>query len=163
MSDVSNQSGPGLDPGPLAEGKAPDHVRGRSSAVLIFWIIAGWVGFCLLPWYMVEDGIWSFEWLVDGYPFDEDYAPGLFLIGQGEKLWLAPILLLPLPSFRFSHWAGPSLIPLYAKLLILAGALGFGWLIAQGFSIGIRGFNYGWLEALFGDWATASSAWAMAR
>ena len=61
--------------------------------VLIFWVIAGWVGYCLLPWYMVEDGFWSFGWLLDGYPFDEDYAPGAFLIAQGEKLWLAPMLV----------------------------------------------------------------------
>ena len=60
--------------------------------VLIFWVIAGWVGYCLLPWYMVEDGFWSFGWLLDGYPFDEDYAPGAFLIAQGEKLWLAPLI-----------------------------------------------------------------------
>ncbi|MCR9110710.1 iron ABC transporter permease [Marivita sp. XM-24bin2] len=117
--------------------------------VLIFWIIAGWVGFCLLPWYMVEDGLWSFQWLFDGYPFDEDYAPALFLIAQGEKLWLAPLLvplLMPLLVMR-----RPKADPLYARVLILSGALGFGWLIAQGFSIGIRGFNYDWLEALFGD------------
>ena len=34
--------------------------------VLIFCVIAGWVGYCLLPWYMVEDGLWSFVWLLDG-------------------------------------------------------------------------------------------------
>ena len=117
--------------------------------VLIFWIIAGWVGFCLLPWYMVEDGIWSFEWLFDGYPFDEDFAPGLFLISQGEKLWLAPLLIpLALPLLVLRRAKSD---PLYARILVLSGALGFGWLIAQGFSIGIRGFNYDWLEVLFGD------------
>lgn len=117
--------------------------------VLIFWIVAGWVGYCLLPWYMVEGGLWSFEWLVDGYPFDEDYAPAAFLIGQGEKLWLAPLLIplaLPLLVMRRSKSD-----PLYAQILILSGTLGFGWLIAQGFSIGIRGFNYDWLSSLFGD------------
>ena len=99
--------------------------------VLIFWIIAGWVGFCLLPWYMVEDGIWSFEWLFDGYPLDEDYAPGLFLIGQGEKLWLAPLLIpLALPLLVLRRTKSD---PIYARILILSGALGFGWLIAQGF------------------------------
>ncbi|WP_299741465.1 iron ABC transporter permease [uncultured Tateyamaria sp.] len=116
---------------------------------LIFWIIAGWVGFCLLPWYMVENGLWSFEWLFDGYPFDADYAPGLFLTVQGEKLWLAPLLIplsLPLLALR-----RPKSDPFYAKILILAGTLGFGWLIFQGFSIGIRGFNFEWQEALFGD------------
>ena len=68
---------------------------------MIFWIVAGWVGFCILPWYGVEDGFFAFEWLIDGYPFDEDYAPAAFLIGQGEKLWLAP-LILPLITSLFA-------------------------------------------------------------
>ena len=63
-----------------------DDTTKTTHPVLIFWVIAGWVGFCLLPWYMVDGGLWSFEWLLDGYPFDEDYAPAAFLIGQGEKL-----------------------------------------------------------------------------
>ncbi|SMX50031.1 ABC transporter permease [Maliponia aquimaris] len=117
--------------------------------VLIFWILAGWVGFLLLPWYGVEDGFFTFEWLVDGWPFDEDYAPAAFLIGQGEKLWLAPLLLpLALPLLILNRRKSD---PLYAQVLILAGSLGFGWLIAQGFAIGIRGFNFAWLTALFGD------------
>ncbi|WP_413842996.1 ABC transporter permease [Tateyamaria sp.] len=116
---------------------------------MIFWIVAGWVGFCILPWYGVEDGFFAFEWLVDGYPFDEDYAPAAFLIGQGEKLWLAP-LILPLITSLFALRRKKS-DPLYAKILIASGAIGFGWLIAQGFGIGIRGFNFEWLTALFGD------------
>nr|WP_245224441.1 iron ABC transporter permease [Ruegeria sp. HKCCE4150] len=116
---------------------------------MIFWIIIGWVGYVLLPWYMVEDGLWSFQWLFSGYPFDEDFAPALFLIGQGEKLWLAPLLIpLALPILVLGK---PKSDPIYAKILILAGALGFGWLIAQGFGIGIRGFNFDWLKALFGE------------
>ncbi len=116
---------------------------------MTFWVIAGWVGFCLLPWYMVEDGLLSFEWLRDGYPFDEDYAPAAFLIAQGKKLWLAPLLVaLILPLFALRR---PKSDPWFARLLILSGAFGFGWLIAQGFSIGIRGFNFDWLEAVFGD------------
>ncbi|MEP1200808.1 MAG: iron ABC transporter permease [Tateyamaria sp.] len=116
---------------------------------LIFWIVAGWVGFCILPWYGVEDGFFAFEWLIDGYPFDEDYAPAAFLIGQGEKLWLAP-LIIPLITSLFALRRKKS-DPLYAKILIASGAIGFGWLIAQGFGIGIRGFNFEWLTALFGD------------
>ncbi len=53
--------------------------------VLIFWIIAGWVGFVVLPWYGIEDGFFTFEWLIDGYPFDEDYAPAAFLIWRRAK------------------------------------------------------------------------------
>ena len=115
--------------------------------MLIFWIAAGLVGFCLLPWYGVED-FFEFEWLLDGYPFDDDYAPGVFLIGQGEKLWLAPLvipLLLPLAAI-----GRRKTDPLYGKILILAGALGFGWLIIQGFSIGIRGWNFAWMNEVFG-------------
>ncbi len=116
--------------------------------VLIFWIIAGWVGFVLLPWYGVED-FFAFEWLVDGYPFDDDYAPAAFLIGQGQKLWLAPMLIgLALPLLALGR---PKTDPAYAKLLILAGTIGFGWLILQGFAIGIRGWNFEWAKALFGD------------
>ena len=117
--------------------------------VLILWIVAGWVGCALLPWYGVEDGFFRFEWLIDGYPLDEDYAPATFLIAQGKKLWLAP-LFLPLIAPLFVLRRNKT-DPLYSVVLILAGGLGFAWLIAQGFGIGIRGFNYQWLTALFGD------------
>ena len=120
-----------------------------ASPALIFWIIAGWVGYLALPWYGIEDGFFTFEWLIDGYPLDGDYAPAAFLIGQGDKLWLAPLvlpMLLPLLALRLKK-SDPN----YARLLILSGALGFAWLIAQGFGIGIRGFNFEWLKALFGD------------
>lgn len=118
-------------------------------SVLIFWIIAGWVGFVLLPWYGVEDGLWSFVWLFDGYPFDADYAPAAILIGQGEKLWLTPLIIpLALPILALMR---PKSDPAYAKILILSGTLGFAWLIAQGFGIGLRGFTFDWLTALFGD------------
>ena len=123
--------------------------RTATQPALIFWIVAGWVGYCLLPWYGVEDGFFTFEWLVDGYPFDDDYAPAAILIAQGEKLWLAP-LLIPLITSVFALGRKKS-DPFYAKILILSGAVGFGWLIAQGFGIGIRGFNFDWLNALFGE------------
>ena len=63
------------------------------------WLVAGLLGYFVLPWYLLEDGLFSFEWLFDGYPFDTDYAPAAFLLFQGEKVWLAPIvvpLLMPL-------------------------------------------------------------------
>ncbi|MGJ8615486.1 MAG: ABC transporter permease [Sulfitobacter sp.] len=119
-----------------------------SNAVLVFWIIAGLVGFFLLPWYGVED-FFTFEWLTGGYPFDADYAPGAFLIAQGEKLWLAPLLLPLLAPLAVLKRRKTD--PIYAKILILAGAFGFGWLILQGFAIGIRGWNFAWASALFGD------------
>ncbi len=119
----------------------------KTFPVLIFWIVVGWVGFLILPWYGIED-FWTFEWLVDGYPWDSDYAPGIFLIAQGEKLWLAP-LLIPLILSLFAIRLDKT-HTYYSRLLILAGSLGFAWLIAQGFGIGLRGWSYDWLEAAFG-------------
>ena len=119
-----------------------------SQPVLLLWILVGWAGFLLLPWYLVDGGLFSGQWLVDGYPFDKNYAPAVFLIGQGEKLWLAPLLIpLVMPLFVLNR---PKNDPLYAKVLILTGVIGFSWLIIQGFSIGIRGWNFDWLTTLFG-------------
>ena len=117
----------------------------KNHPALIFWISAGWFALFVLPWYGIED-FWTFEWLVDGYPLDDDYAPVAFLVAQGEKLWLAPLVLIALLAIEKTKTH-----PLYAKSLILAGALGFGWIIAQGFGIGIRGFNFEWLKAVFGE------------
>lgn len=122
---------------------------GRTPPVLLFWLAAGWLGLSVLPWYGVEDGFFSFQWRLDGWPLDEDYAPVLSLILQGEKPWLVP-LFLPMIVATFAIRV-PKTNTGYANLLLLAGALGFAWVIIQGFSIGIRGFNYDWMEAVFGE------------
>lgn len=120
----------------------------RTHPALLFWIAAGWVGFLLFPWYGIED-FWTFGWLVHGYPMDSDFAPAAFLIAQGKKLWLVPIIL-PL-IVAFGAIGRPKSDPLYSRSLILAGAFGFAWVIAQGFGIGIQGFNFDWLTTLFGE------------
>ncbi|MEM6595899.1 MAG: iron ABC transporter permease [Pseudomonadota bacterium] len=129
--------------------KAAKNTDGRTPPVLLFWLAAGWIGLCVLPWYGVEDGFFSFQWLMDGWPLDDDYAPVLSLILQGEKLWLAP-LFLPMIFATFAIRV-PKTHKGYANLLLFAGALGFSWVIIQGFSIGIRGFNYDWMKAVFGE------------
>jgi len=116
--------------------------------VLGWWLIIV-IGYLLLPWYVIEDGFWSFEWLWDGYPHDSDYAPAVFLIAQGEKLWLAPFALLSLPALlavflgRQHRW--------FANLLVISGLGGLAWMAMQGFGIGLRGFNFEVLNALFGE------------
>ena len=57
---------------------------------LILWQLTGLLGLVAVPWYAIEDGFWNFEWLFDGYPFDSDYAPLLFLFLEGEAPWLWP-------------------------------------------------------------------------
>ncbi len=113
------------------------------------WLAVGWLAFCVLPWYGIEDGFFAFDWLFDGYPFDPDYAPALFLIANGEKLWLAPLalfLILPLAT-----WNRVRSSRVFSTILIAAGAGGLAWLLLQGFAIGIRGWQFEWLGALFGD------------
>jgi len=125
------------------------NVTNPTRPVLILWIIAGWVGYCLLPWYGIEDGFFSFGWVFDGYPLDSDYAPAAFLLIQGEKLWLSPVLILL--AFPITLIGLRKSDPLFARGLILIGGIGFFWLFAQGFGIGIRGYNFAWLESLLGD------------
>jgi iron(III) transport system permease protein len=115
---------------------------------VLLWLSIGAAGYCLLPWYTLEDGFWGFEWLFDGYPFDTDYAPGLFLLIQGEKPWLWPLaalLLVPLAT-----WGRVKSDPAYGRFLLLAGGAGFFWLLAQGFAIGIRGWQFENLQLVFG-------------
>ena len=132
-------------------GGQPDTLASSHSGIngtIALWLAVGLAGFCLLPWYVLEDGFWSFEWL-DGYPFDSDYAPALFLLIQNQKLWLAPLLpclllpLLVLGKDKNHHW--------FNRLLIAAGICGLGYLLLQGFGIGIRGWNFEWASNLFGE------------
>lgn len=117
------------------------------------WFVLGLVGFCLLPWYVQEDGFWTFEWLVGGYPFDTDYAPALFLLLQGEKLWLSPLLpclLLPVAGLLKSHDISAKAATRRANILLLAGLVGLLWVAIQGYGIGLRGWNFEALNQLFG-------------
>lgn len=115
---------------------------------VILWMAVGWVGFALLPWYGV-DGFFGLSWLFDGYPLDSEVAPALFLNLQGQKLWLAPLGFLLLAPFLL--WRRPKSDPVFGRLLILVGAAGFAWLLVQGFSIGLRGWQFDWLNRLFGE------------
>jgi iron(III) transport system permease protein len=109
----------------------------------------GWLGFAVLPWYGLDSNFFTLSWLLNGYPFNGDVAPALFLVLQGEKPWLAPMgMLLAAP---FLLWGREKSDPLFAALLIAIGAAGFSWLLFQGFAIGLQGFQFDWLTALFGE------------
>lgn len=119
----------------------------------LLWLVLGIVGFCILPWYVQEDGFWGFEWLIDGYPFDPDYAPALFLILQGEKLWLSPLLIwlvMPLAGVLWLSGSTQSRALRRANILLVAGVAGLLWLAIQGYGIGLRGWNFDALTQLFG-------------
>ena len=121
--------------------------RSGFDRTVALWLAVVWVSLLILPWYTLEDGFFSFEWL-DGYPLDTDYAPALFLIGQGEKLWLAPLFIFAAMPLALSGRIKSD--PLFARILIVAGLGGLTWLMVQGFAIGIRGWQLQSLEAWFG-------------
>ena len=116
---------------------------------VVLWTAVGLIGYALLPWYGIDGNFFTLGWLFDGYPFDDDAAPAVFLNLRGEKSWLAPLgafLLLPLAlaGRRKSE-------PVFGYLLIAVGLAGGAWFLLQGFGIGLRGFQWQWLNALFGE------------
>ena len=130
-------------------GRLPARVAGASTnTTVLIWLIAGLIAFVLLPWYVQEDGFWSFVWLFEGYPYDTDYAPAAFLLAQGQKLWLAPLALFLLIPFAIlgRHKSDP----VFATVLLICGIGGLGWLMLQGFTITIGGWRWAFLESLFG-------------
>lgn len=119
---------------------------GGTAAAL--WLAIGIVGLCVLPWYMLEDGFWSVEWL-SAWPLDAEAAPAIVLIFSGEAPWLAPLpILLSLPFFVLGRDRRATS---FGLVLLVVGALGLFWLFAQGFAIGHRGWNAEWLETVFGE------------
>ena len=109
-------------------------------------LAAGWLGFVLLPWYMLEDGLWSFSWLAS-YP-DPDTAPALVQgLVHGRWWLLPPVVALIAPLLVSRRPRGDRLA---GTVMAAAGLFGLAWLLLQGFSIGARGWSQPWLTEMFG-------------
>src|SRR5688572_33410250 len=106
----------------------------KRTAILI---AAGMIAFLLLPWYGIEEGFFSTEWIWF-YPLDPESAPAPIQIFAHGRIWLLPYLLfLALPIFS-------------RRLLLIAGIAGLAYGALQGFSIGALGWSFEFLEALLG-------------
>ncbi|MGO4704858.1 ABC transporter permease [Microvirga sp. 2MCAF38] len=110
------------------------------SRATLGWIILGWIGYALLPW----------------YGFDSTATPTLaeyFVGGSGLVLglkgawWLLPILTPLLIALR--PLTGGSR-QTDADWVIAAGLLGLALIILQGFTIGLNGWTFEALKNLFG-------------
>ena len=112
------------------------------------WLVVGIASYLLLPWYVIEDGFWDINWIIDGFPFDDATAPAILqatLYGKGWLLPIAGFLLAPLLVL-----GRKKTDPLYGNMLIVAGAGGFVYVLLQGFSIGIGGWEFEIFKSLFG-------------
>ena len=104
------------------------------------WLAVAWIGFLILPWYALEDGLLGGVWPVDflGAAAAPAWAQA-WLHGRGWLLVLAiPLLLATTAGARRS------------RLTVLAGALGLALLLAEGFAITHRGWGFETLVALTG-------------
>ena len=109
----------------------------RSSLTL--WVAAAWVSVLLLPWY----------WLT---AFDGSVLNGsLSLVGlivSGKQNWLA-ILILPLLPLSLAVFSGITQRQ-RAIVLTLTAVLAMILCLAQGFAIGLKGWDWTWLGGVFG-------------
>jgi len=111
------------------------------SRATLGWIVLGWVGFALLPWYGFERS---------AVPTVTDYVIGGSALVHGLKgaWWLLPVLVPLLMSLR------PAALPSRtdnSTWLIASGALGLGLIVLQGFTIGLNGWTFDVLKALTGS------------
>lgn len=106
------------------------------------------IGF--LPWYLLQDGFWSFQWL-SSYPWEFESAPLFWLILQGKQLWLSPLLLVSI-SLLYCLVA-PLPTRTKGKLVCLLGAVGLGYLLGQGYAIGLQGWSLNSFNLAFGEFS----------
>ncbi|MER9759942.1 iron ABC transporter permease [Mesorhizobium sp. M0138] len=118
-----------------AAGSMVSSAPGRSA---LAWVMAAWASFVLLPWYKVEGGFLSFDWLAQ----PTDATPAIIL-ALGGRPWLLP-LVLPL---LLASWLVARNKP---KSLAIAGAAGLLWLAIEGFSIIHSGWGFGLLTQVAG-------------
>lgn len=114
---------------------------------LRLWLLVGVAGFFLLPWYGLED-FWTLEWVLSFPLFSSNNPSGLYLISKGDSLWILPGLITFLVSGAALRI--PRTDPNYSRLLMITGLSTVLLVVAQGLSIGIRGWTTGWLTELFG-------------
>ena len=66
--------------------------------LVIGWLLIGSLGYFVLPWYVVDDGFFSLEWLL--YYDLEDYGPAIVVSFVNNQFWLLPLIFpLIFPPF----------------------------------------------------------------
>jgi iron(III) transport system permease protein len=118
----------------------------RARRLALGWLAVGVAGFVLLPWYALQDSVLALGWL-RGFDSKES-APALLQASRHGREWLLPLGVLLALGFLFVVRSRNRNVRSTAWIAI--GALGFVYLLAQGFAIGPRGYTNAWLTALPG-------------
>lgn len=114
---------------------------------LLAAVLAALAGFVFVPWYALEDGFFTLQWLYY-FPFDIDTAPAALQTFYFSRSWLlaiVPFLLAPLAVLRRARQD-----PLRTRVLIAAGLGGLFVLLLQGYAIGPLGFSLPIFQQFFG-------------
>ncbi len=112
---------------------------------LFFWLLAA-IGVAILPWHMQQDGIGLTSLVALGGD-DPEAASALTQALRHGRFWFWPVLAgiaLALPG------ALPGPAARRAGFLLAGGGLGLAAIVAQGLAVGVQGWSWPWLEALFG-------------
>jgi iron(III) transport system permease protein len=116
----------------------------RSRRLALGWLALGALGFIGVPWYALQDSILGTAWL-SRYA-STDNAPALVQAFVHGRVWLLPVGALLLAGVAATTFQRSR--AMLANALIAIGAIGFIYVLAQGFAIGPRGVAHGWLAAL---------------
>ncbi len=110
------------------------------------WLGVGAVGWLVVPWYALQDGVLGVAWL--GTWTAKDHAPALLQTILHGRAWLAPLALLLIAgaALLLPSWRRRT----RANGLIVVGLAGFAYSFLQGFAIGPAGWTGTWMTAAFG-------------
>ena len=112
-------------------------------------VVVGLIAMIALPWYRIEGGFYSFQWLAS-FPNDPAGAPAVLEIAEFGRAWLAVAALL-LVAAGASRFVGDA--RRRGMVLSAAGAAGVLFLALQGLAINFSGWSWSFSEALFGPLA----------
>jgi iron(III) transport system permease protein len=112
------------------------------------WLGLALLGCLLLPWYAQQDQASWYNVLGRTFTADQDSANALIQGFQLGRTWLlaAPLALLLAIVTAFTAKTAKG----QGAGWLIAGLLGLGFVMAFGFLIGMKGWQYDWLNASFG-------------